>query len=190
MQTYEQQLSRKELQDLRNKRTGLAIFQATWIMVFVVLIAAQFDIRGRSETWPPPGVEKPSLALPTIATVALLASSVLIRRASNALKAGERESFLSQWRIVIGLGVVFVAIMATQWITAPFGAPGQYGVIFRVLIGYHGFHALVIGAFMVSVYRNAGQYGQMNFWPVEAAGKLWNWVTVIWILFYLVLYWL
>jgi cytochrome c oxidase subunit 3 len=186
----EQQLSRKELQDLRNRRTGLAIFQATWIIVFIVLILAQFDIRARSETWPPPGVDKPSLILPTIATVVLIVSSVLVRRASNAVKVGDHESFVSQWRIVIGLGVLFVAIMATQWISAPFGAPGQYGVIFRVLIGYHGFHALVIGAFMVSVYRKAEQYGPTNFWPVEAAGKLWNWVTVIWILFYLVLYWL
>ena len=77
MQMYEQQLSRKELQDLRNKRTGLTLFQLSWIMVFVVLILAQFDIRGRAEIWPPPGVDKPGIVLPTIATVALLASSVL-----------------------------------------------------------------------------------------------------------------
>jgi len=120
----------------------------------------------------------------------LIASSIVVRRAVKAVKEGAIESFLAQWRIVLGLGLLFVLIMATQWISAPFGAPGQYGVIFRVLIGYHGLHALVIGALLYRVYRQAEQYGPTNFWGVEAAASLWNWVTLIWIVFYVVLYWL
>ncbi len=188
----EQQLSRKELQALRNKRTGLALFQLSWIIIFVVLVIAYFQIRSLSATWPPEGVEKPGLALPTIATAALLASSFVARRASQAVKEARSEAFLSQWRVVIGLGVLFVLIMVYQFLAIPYDAPGQYGVMFRVLIGYHLLHALVIGGFLIRVYRNGqeGQYGSTNFWLVEAAAGLWNFVTVAWILFYLVLYWL
>jgi nitric oxide reductase NorE protein len=188
----EQRLSRKELQDLRNKRTGLALFQLSWIMVFVVLVLAYFQIRSLSATWPPAGVDEPGVAAPTIATVALVASSFLARRASQAVKADRTETFLSQWRVVIGLGVLFVLIMVYQFLAMPFDAPGQYGVMFRVLIGYHLIHALVIGGFLIRVYRNGqeGQYSPTNFWLVEAAASLWNFVTVAWILFYLVLYWL
>jgi heme/copper-type cytochrome/quinol oxidase subunit 3 len=188
----EQQLSRKELQDLRNKRTGLALFQLSWIIIFVVLVMAYFQIRSLAATWPPVGAEKPGLALPTIATLALLASSVLARRASHSVKDGHTDTFLSQWRVIIGLGVLFALIMAYQFVAIPFDAPGQYGVMFRVLIGYHLIHALVIGGFLIRVYRGGqeGQYGPMNFWLVEAAAGLWNFVTVAWILFYLVLYWL
>jgi heme/copper-type cytochrome/quinol oxidase subunit 3 len=188
----ERQLSRKELQDLRNKRTALALLQLSWIIVFVVLVMAYFQIRSLSATWPPEGVEKPGLALPTIATIILVASSLLVRRASNAMKAGQIETFLAQWRLVIGLGIVFVLVMAYQFLAIPFDAPGQYGAMFRVLIGYHMIHALAIGAFLINTYRSgqAGQYSAANFWTVEAAAALWNFVTVAWILFYLVLYWL
>jgi heme/copper-type cytochrome/quinol oxidase subunit 3 len=80
--------------------------------------------------------------------------------------------------------------MAYEWLVMPIGDDGQYGILFRVLVGFHGVHALVIGAFLVRVYRSGQQYGQANFWPVEAAVGLWNFVTVAWILFYLVLFWL
>lgn len=189
MQRLDQQLSRKELQDLRNKRTGLTLFQISWIIVFVVLAMAYFQIRSLWATWPPPGVEKPSIVPSTAATIALIASSFLVRRAVQAIRQDQLDSFLAQWRTVIGLGVLFVLIMAYQWIAMPIGDPGQYGILFRVLVGYHGIHALVIGGYLVTIYRS-GQYGSTNFWPVEAAVGLWNFVTVAWILFYLVLYWI
>ena len=188
MQRLEQELSRKELQDLRNKRTALALLQLSWIIVFVVLVLAYFHIRGLSPTWPPPGVEKQSAVLPTLATIGLIASSILVRRGATAVKAGRSEAFVSQWRMVIVLGVVFVLIMIYQFFAAPFDAPGQYGVMFRVLIGYHLIHALAIGAYLIRVYRQAEQYGPANFWAVEAGVNLWNFVTVAWILFYLALY--
>jgi nitric oxide reductase NorE protein len=188
----QQQFSRKELQDLRNKRTGLALFQLSWIIIFVVLVLAYFQIRSLSATWPPAGVEKPGLALPTLATMALIASSFLAWQVSRAVKAGRLEAFLSKGRIIIGLGVLFVVIMLYQFLATPFDAPGQYGVMFRVLIGYHLIHVLVIGGFLIRVYGNGqeGQYSPANFWLVEAAAGLWNFVTVAWVLFYLALYWL
>lgn len=184
----EQQLSRKELQDLRNKRTGLALFQLSWIIVFIVLALAHLQIRAQSPTWPPAGVEKSGAALPTAVTVALIASVFLGRSASKAIKTGRTEAFLAQWRIAIGLGILFVLVMAYEWLAVPIGDAGQYGILFRVLIGFHGIHALVIGAFLINVYRQAEQYGPTNFWPVEAAVGLWTFVMVAWILFYLVLY--
>ena len=186
----QRQLSRKEEQDLRNRRTGLLFFQLSWILVFLTLVLAYFQIRGQSVTWPPPGVDKPSPIIPTAVTIGLIASSVVLGRAAAAAKDDRIASFLSQWRIAIGLGALFVLIMAYEWLAMPIGDEGQYGLLFRVLVGFHGIHALVIGVFLVRIYRNGQQYGSANFWPVEAAVGLWNFVTIAWILFYLVLFWL
>jgi len=186
----EQQLSRKELQDLRNKRTGLLIFQISWIMVFVCLVVVNWQLRFSSASWPPPGVEKLPMLLPSIATGLLLVSALLARWATQAIKENRTDPFLTQWRIAIGLGAAFVVIMAFEWITLPYSK--TYSDVFRTMTGFHIIHALAIGAFMINVYQGAraGKYGQTNFWPVEGATSLWYFVVVAWILFYVVLYWI
>jgi cytochrome c oxidase subunit III len=182
----DQGLSREEVQALRNKRTGLAIFQVSWIMVFVVLIVVNLQLRNNAPSWPPPGVDQLNPLIPTVMTLVLIASSVLVRQGTRAVKAGDTASFLSQWRIAIGLGVLFIAVMALEGLFVP--TSGQYSTVFRVMVGFHGFHALVIGAFLVNVYRNGQQYDAAHFWPVEAAAGLWYFVTIAWLLFYTVLY--
>ncbi|MEO8608721.1 MAG: cytochrome c oxidase subunit 3 [Chloroflexota bacterium] len=182
----EQQLSREELQALRNKRTGLAIFQVSWIMVFVVLIVVNLQLRNDAPSWPPPGVDQLSLIIPTLMTLALILSSFLVRQGTQAIKAGEYGRFLSQWRIAIGLGTLFVVVMALEWIAVP--TSGQYSNLFRLMVGFHGVHALVIGGFLVNVYRHGDQYDPLHFWPAEAAANLWYFVTVAWLLFFVVLY--
>jgi heme/copper-type cytochrome/quinol oxidase subunit 3 len=77
-------------------------------------------------------------------------------------------------------------VMAIEWITVP--PSGQYSDVFRVMVGFHGVHALVIGGFLVNVYRHGERYNPLHFWPVEAAANLWYFVTVAWLLFFVVLY--
>ncbi|MCB9449882.1 MAG: heme-copper oxidase subunit III [Anaerolineaceae bacterium] len=187
-QDLSQHLSRKELQDLKNKRTGLAIFQFSWIMAFVALIAANWQLRYQFTTWPPPGVEKFGIGIPTLVTLLLIVSSLLVRSATRAVKRGDHGIFESRWGLSLILGVIFVVVMAWEWVIVP--VSGQYSNLFRLMVGFHGVHALVIGAFMVVVYRNgrAGAYDEYHFWPVEGAAGLWHFVTVAWVLFYLVLY--
>lgn len=184
----EQQLSRQELQDLRNKRTGLTIFQISWILVFVCLIIVNWQLRSGQISWPPPGVEPASPLLPTVATLGLLASIWFVRRGLRAILAEDRAAFFRYWRIALGLAALFVVIVAFDWITLPYS--GIYSDVFRMMTGFHGVHALAIGAFMGMIYRNAraGNYGPGNFWPVEGAVGLWYFVVFAWMLFYAVLY--
>lgn len=186
----EQQLSRKELQDLRNKRTGLLIFQISWIMVFVCLVIVNWQLRFVTTSWPPPGVEKLPWMLPTLATGLLLVSAFLARRATQAIKENHNDHFLLQWRIAIGLGIAFVILMVFEWVTLPYSK--TYSDVFRMMTGFHIVHALAIGAFMINILQGArvGKYGQTNFWPIEGATSLWYFVVVAWILFYVVLYWI
>jgi heme/copper-type cytochrome/quinol oxidase subunit 3 len=178
-------MTRDELLALKNKRTGLAIFQVSWIMVFVCLVAANWFIRGSSPSWPPPGVPRPDAILPTVVTLALIASSFLVRNAVRDLKAG--KAFAREWGLALGLGALFVVVMLFEFATAV-QAPGPYRDTFRTMIGYHAVHAIVIGYMMWRVYRGAKQYSPTHFWTVEGTAGLWYFVTVAWLLFYLVLY--
>ena len=190
----EQGLTRDELIALRNQRTGITVFQVSWIMVFVCLILINLQIRSNFPTWPPEGVAQLDRVLPTGVTVLLILSAFTGHRAVTAMRANDYAAFRQQWMITLGLGVVFVAAMAFEWLTVQFS--GQYSTIFRVMTAYHAIHALVIGYYMLRVQRKLERlpeakrttFDPVRHFPAEAGARLWDFVVIAWGMFYVVLY--
>jgi heme/copper-type cytochrome/quinol oxidase subunit 3 len=192
---------------LKNRRTGVAIFQASWIMAFICLVVVNLQLRSGSPSWPPEGVAPLDRVIPTLATVALLISGWFARRGSQSIAGDDRERYLVQWRIALGLGIAFVAVMAFEWLTVTpvpesslilanglevSAALTQYNAIFRVMTAFHGFHALVICVYMFNTFRavrGSAATGE-TAWAVEAGAKLWYFVVIAWLMFYTVLYWI
>lgn len=186
--TLQNNLTREEYQALQNKRAGMFIFQVSWIMAFMCMVVVNWQMRF-SPDWLPEGTEPLSPIPATIATFGLLISAVLVRGAHIAVQADDIKPFLMQWLGALALGVLFIAIMLFEFFAVEPGT--QYAQVFRLMTGFHVFHALVIGAYMVNVYRNGqrGYYNRFEFWAVEAGAKLWYFVGIAWILFYVVIYW-
>ena len=181
-------LTPAELLQQRNRRTGLTIFQISWILVFVCLVIVNWQLRGNHASWPPPGVAAPSALLPGLVTLGLLLSAWLARGATRALAARARASFERQWRAALGLGALFVLVIGYEWLRIP--ATGIYSDVFRMMTAFHLLHALAIGLFMSMIARGvrAGRVSAQNLWPAEGAASLWYFVVVAWLLFYPVLY--
>jgi heme/copper-type cytochrome/quinol oxidase subunit 3 len=96
----EHYLTREELIALKNKRLGMTIFQISWIMAFICLVIVNLQLRGSYTSWPPPGVEKLGIVLPTLATAGLGVSVFLARRGLQMLRrldgsAGARRALYS-----------------------------------------------------------------------------------------------
>jgi nitric oxide reductase NorE protein len=137
--------------------------------------------------------------MPTLATIALILSGWFARHALKTVettdpkrKSAQQPPFLRDWLLAIVLGVFFFIVMIGQFFAVPTGAEAgeQFGLIYRVLIGYHAIHAIVIGFMMVQVWRfgKDWRYHMDNSWSVEAAAKLWYFVVGAWLMFYIVLY--
>lgn len=180
---------------LKNNRLGMTLFQVSWMMAFVAMVIVNWQLRFSYAQWPPAGVDPFNPILPSLATAALIASVWLVRQSLKALRGGAVAVFLNSWRLATGLGLVFMAIVIYEFVTVSDAALAtQYGATFRLMTGFHLVHALVIMAFMVKVHHRGrlGFYSgdEHDSWAVEGAAKLWYFVTVAWILFYVVLYWL
>ena len=180
---------------LKNNRLGMTIFQISWIMVFLALIIVNWQLRFSYAEWPPAGVAPYDPLLPSAATLALLLSSVLVRRGLGALRAHSVSGFLMHWRGAMTLGIAFMAIIVYEFASVTDAAMStQYGVTMRLMTGFHFLHALAILAILAHVYRSgaAGSYSgdEHDSWAVEGSAKLWYFVTLAWILFYVVLYWI
>jgi len=191
LELLEDNLTPEELQDLRNKRTGMFIFQVSWIMAFFCLIVVNWQL-SFSREWLPEGAERMSILPATFATAALLLSAFLARRGLQAIRADDRNGFLREWAATLVLGVLFIFVMLYEWVVIgnTSAADTQYAQVFRLMTGFHMVHAFVIGAYMLGVWHSAraGSYGPLDFWAVEAGLKLWYFVFIAWILFYVVIY--
>ncbi len=179
---------------LKNKRLGMTIFQASWIMVFLAMIIVNWQLRFSYAQWPPEGVAPFDPLIPSIATLALLLSAALVRRGWRNLRAGGLQGFITNWRLAMMLGLAFMAIIVYEFINVSEAALAtQYGITLRLMTGFHVAHALAILAVMLRVYRSGGRGaysgGADAAWAVEGAAKLWYFVAVAWLLFYVVLYW-
>ena len=180
---------------LKNNRLGMSIFQVSWIMVFFALIVVNWQLRYSYAQWPPVGVPPFEPLLPSLATLALLCSTVFAQRGLAAFRGTQLPIFALRWRLTMALGSVFMALIAREFATVSAAALAtQYGVTMRLMTGFHIVHALAILGVMLVVYRRAlaGAYNgnEAAGWAVEGTAKLWHFVTVAWILFYVVLYWL
>lgn len=202
--------AREQQQAIENRRLGLLIFQISWFMAFIALTVVNWQLRFSYPSWPPPNVEAMGVALPTVATVALFASVLLARRARGHIAQDAAADFVRAWSGVIALGAVFVLVMAYEWwrVGVVDVADTQYQAVFRLMTGFHSLHALVVGGYMVNIWRNARhaqategreaseagdevvvRYDSDHYWPIESASRLWDFVFVAWLLFYVVLYW-
>lgn len=186
--SIERPLTREEQIALKNKRTGITIFQISWILVFVCLVVVYFQMRSEQVLWPPAGVQPAALLPGLLATASLLASTALVWRGLKAARAGDLGGLFRQWAIALALGVAFVAIAGAQW--AGISGDNPYGMVFRVMVGYHLLHAIVIGVYLLLVLRSvrAGQVSSRDLWPAEAGARLWYFVLAAWILFFVPLY--
>jgi heme/copper-type cytochrome/quinol oxidase subunit 3 len=184
----ERQQHEKELR-LRNNRLGISVFQISWTMAFIVLIVSYWQL-GFDPQWRPSPEQAPNPILPTIATLALLVSAWLTHRALKIAKntqIGEAPRFRATWLSALGLGVLFWGIMFQQYFVI---SALSFGMIYRLMIGFHALHALVIGFMLFQVWRlgKDGRYTLENHWALEGTMRLWDFVLAMWLLFYVILY--
>jgi len=183
-------LTRQEQQALQNKRAGIFIFQASWILTFVCLAIVNWQMRF-SSNWMPNPNDRLGIVISTIATIVLVMSALLVRQGVKLVNNQHLSQFLRLLLMSIFLGGIFVALIGYEWVTITTGT--QYAQVFRLMTGFHIVHAVSIGIYLGLVYVNGRKrvYNANDYlWAVEAGAKLWYFVLVAWLLFYVVIYWI
>jgi cytochrome c oxidase subunit III len=159
----------------------------------LLCVFAAFYLRRNFETWPPLGTPRPSLLLPTINTVMLLATIIPMRLADRAAREWDRES-VRRW---LWVGVLLTAVVSTlrgfefsglhtRWDST------AYGSVIWVILALHtslvvtdvfetGFLAVIMGRppvekkYFVDATNNAlySYFLPMSWLPLYAVLYLW-----------------
>src|SRR5678816_144614 len=137
-----------------------------------------------------------NVPLATVNTVILIASSVAILRSGAALRGGNVARFRALMAATAALGIVFLAIKSVEYRgeLAEGLRPSMNNFIglYFVMTFLHALH--VTGGVLVNLFLcGPGMVMSRHDAPrflgrVEASALYWNFIDVIWILMFVVLY--
>ena len=171
---------------------AVILFISSEAFFFGALFTTYFYLRTRIPDWEPVFGEKPTFAvdpilgigLPTINTIELLASSLTMQLAVNAIKRGDRAG-LRNWLIpTLILGILFLIGQGYEYTKLGFlPRDGIFAGVFFTLTGFHGAHVTggVVMNTIVLFRTLKGQFSARRHLAVEAASIYWHFVDVVWI---------
>lgn len=169
---------------------GVTVWLASEMMFFAGLFAAFFVLSANNDPWPPAGSEVDSLRALVFTTV-FIVSAACMWIAAQAARRDDRTAMLMWLLLTTLLGVILVAAQLLEWVRLDFSiSSNPFGSMYYLLTGFHVLHVLggivllVAVAFMVGSRRAAAPLGH----TVQVASYYWYFLTIIWIVVFLVLY--
>ena len=139
------------------------------------------------------------LLLIAIMTFVLITSSGTMAMAVNCGYARKPKAAATLMIITALFGVTFVGMQVFEWGKLiedgvrpwgnPFGAP-QFGSIFFMVTGFHGFHVSigVIYLLIVAFKVLRGDYEERGYEIVEITGLYWHFVDLVWVFIFAFFY--
>ncbi|HXU91782.1 MAG TPA: cytochrome c oxidase subunit 3 [Methylomirabilota bacterium] len=179
---------------LDNLRLALLFFMGAEVMFFAALVSALFVLRVGMATWPPPLQPRLPLAVTTVNTLVLIASSVSMTVALRALRQRDRQRFVNMLATTAALGALFLIVQGYEWIRLiGFGltlSSSVYGATFYSLIGLHGLH--VAGALVwllaTTLLAARKRFADGRIAPVQACAMYWHFVVALWPVLFVTVY--
>jgi len=179
-------------------RYGMLLFIVSEIMFFFAFFWAFFHSSFNPSivlggVWPPAFLTiLDPWQIPLLNTVILLSSGATVTWAHHSIVLGSKSQ--ASWALIctISLAIVFTALQAFEYITAPFTiSDSVYGSSFYMATGFHGFHVFIGTCFLticlIRLYFN--HFTREHHFGFEAAAWYWHFVDVVWLFLFITIYW-
>lgn len=171
---------------------GMLVFLLDEGTLFATLIATYFFLAVPNASWPPPGIEKPSLPLPLLMTGTLLSSSAILIFGERGLARGNRLRYRLAVPLTVLLGLTFLGMQISEYAEKlkSFGPTGStYGSIFFTITGLHGAHVAFGTLFLLWALtcelRGAAKHPSA---AISNASLYWHFVDGVWLVIVFSLY--
>jgi heme/copper-type cytochrome/quinol oxidase subunit 3 len=131
---------------LPNGWWGMVLFVSSEATLFGSLIATYFYLRFSNSTWPPAGIEPPSVTLPLVFTGMLIAGVVPIWASLRAARAGSVGGAWALLAVSLAVQATYLGLQIHLFVNdyndfQPTGS--AYGSIYFTLLGIHHAHVAV-----------------------------------------------
>jgi cytochrome c oxidase subunit 3 len=187
--------------------SGMWLFLATEVLFFGALFLTWIYTRHWSQAGFDAGAQQTNLAIGTINTLILLASSFVYSAGVAFVETGNTRRLIQCCAIAWALGVTFLILkFGVEWrddfanhlfpgsdfaIRSPLSGGARLFFVFYFLgTGIHGLH-MVGGLVLVGwiIWRaRRGEFSSAFYTPVAVVGLYWSFVDIVWIVLYPLIY--
>ncbi len=174
---------------------GMVWLILTESALFATLILSYFYLRFRgTPTWPPGGIEKPTLALPLAMSVVLWTSSLPVHLADRGIRRGNQRTLRLGLAAGWILGAAFLAMQLILEYPEKLGEftprTNAYGSLFFTITGFHATHVAVGLAISLWIQVRAwlGAFDEDRHVSVQNFAMYWHFVDTVWVFVLLTLY--
>jgi heme/copper-type cytochrome/quinol oxidase subunit 3 len=178
-----------------NQKLGMWLFLASEVMLFGSLFSSYALLRSGAMSWPDQS-SVVNVPLATVNTVILIASSVVILRSAAVLRGGHIARFRALMAATAALGIIFLVIKSVEY-RGEFAeglrpSTNNFLGLYFVMTFLHALHVtagVLVNVFLCGPGVSMNRHDAARFLGrVEAAALYWNFIDVIWILMFVVLY--
>jgi heme/copper-type cytochrome/quinol oxidase subunit 3 len=176
---------------MRTKPLGMWLFVLSDLLTFATLLVVYSALRLANPQWPTPFTLSPGIVYATLMTVVLLASSLTMVRAVEAMAIDARGRTVRWLLATIVGGGAFIALHLTEWrhlMDVDNVAPGTlFGSVFFGITGLHMAH-VGAGLIYLSVLAVGVARGRFSAEDVETGGLYWHFVDLVWMFVFPLVY--
>jgi cytochrome c oxidase subunit III len=161
----------------------MVVFVATEATLFGTLIGSYYDLRFRTQPWPPAGVPDPMVVLPLILLGLLVATSIPVQLASVWARWGRARAAQLALLSALAMQTAYLALQIHLYADDLHKFTPQdnaYGSIYFTMVGAHHAHVLV-GILLEAwfVLRLFGGITRYRAVGVQATAFYWHAVNVL-----------
>jgi cytochrome c oxidase subunit III len=169
---------------------GILALIVTEGSLFGYLLFTYFYLASQTEQhWPPEGL--PTLVMPGVNTLILLASSVFVWASERCIKHRQLRWSLALMALAFILGVCFVVIQLNEWSKKTYDMTSNlYGSLYFTITGFHMLHVIVglVILLMLLLWIALGYFDDRRHAAVTIGGLYWHFVDVVWLFVFTTLY--
>ena len=170
---------------------GMVMLIITEATLFVYLLASYFYLRAEAPAWPPGGIDRPDLLVPSLNSVILLSSSVPMWWADSGIRSGSQPRLMLGLAASFGLGALFLLIQGFEYARLGFAPQfNAYGSAFFTITAFHGGHVLagLVMMALMQVRTWLGHFDARRHLAIETTALYWHFVDGVWIFIFATLY--
>ena len=171
---------------------AIRVLLASLSMLFAASLMGYLAVRGRAETWPPPGMPAFPRGL-WLSTVLMVVSSLTVQWAKRAARRDHQPTLRAGLLLTLALGLAFLTSQTVNWfaLMAQAFTPdlNLYAFTFYLLTVLHAVHVVggLIPLGIVTARAWRGSYSAEFHPGVDYIATYWHFLDVVWLVLFAVL---
>ena len=174
---------------------AMVITLVSFTMLFAVFFLGYAIFRFNAQEWPPMGMDKVGLGIPSLSTLIIVLSSVSLVIVEGAIKQGDKKKAKYIGLISLILGFGFIGSQFTLWESLRdrgiFQGTGIYASLIYGFTWTHVGHmvlAVILKLWLVAKVFRVPELKELKENVVKNISAFWHFLGVVWVLIYVTLF--